>query len=88
MRVQGKAESVTRLLVRGPGDPETSITLEPSSRDLSGTVSLGAEVKADGSLMERIMGKRVIVSFRAKIHFSEIWIPVWILLEVFGKENV
>ena len=48
--------SKARLLMRGPVDNETSLTLEPSPRDLSGTVSLGAEVKADASLMERIMG--------------------------------
>ena len=80
--------SEASLLMRGPGDSETSVTLEPSPRDLSGAVSLGAEVKADASLMERIMGKRVNnVSFWTKVSFSDIWIVVRTLLEV-GKENV
>ena len=79
--------SKARLLMRGRVDNETSLTLEPSPRDLSGTVSLGAEVKADASLMERIMGKRVNVSFWAKVSFSDIWILVCISLEV-RKDNV
>lgn len=83
----GKPVSEARLLMRGPGDSETSVTLEPSPGDLSGAVSLGAEVKADASLMERIMGKRVNVSFWAKVSFSDIWILVCTPLKV-GKENV
>ena len=83
----GKPVSEASLLMRGPGNSETSVTLEPSARGLSGAVSLGAEVKADASLMERIMGKRVNVPFWAKVSFSGIWIVVCTLLEV-GKENV
>lgn len=48
---------------------------------------MGAEVKADASFMEKIMGKRVNVSFWAKVSFSDIWLLVCIPLEV-GKENV
>lgn len=42
---------------------ENSVILEPSARDLLGTLVLGAEVRADASLMETRLGKGVIVSF-------------------------
>lgn len=42
---------------------ENSVIFEPSARDLLGTLILGAEVRADASVMETSMGKGVIVSF-------------------------
>lgn len=42
---------------------ENSVIFEPSARDLLGTLVLGAEVRADASVMETSMGKGVIVSF-------------------------
>lgn len=36
------------------------------------SVALGAEVRADASLMESLMGKRVTISIQAEIYFPEI----------------
>lgn len=75
---------MTGLLMRGAGAAETGIIPESSPRELLGPVALGAEVRTGASLVERIMGKRVLVSFQVKMQFSEILIP----LEVLGYENV
>lgn len=45
----------------GANVTETSIIFESSPKNILGTVALGAEVRADASLMESTMGKRVIV---------------------------
>lgn len=80
--------SMTRLLMRRAGANETGIISEPSPRDLLGPAALGAEIRADASLMESMMGKRVIVFFQMKVYFSEIQIPALIPLEVLGYEKV
>lgn len=72
MNLGEKAMSMTRLLMRGAVASETGIISGLSPRDLFGPVALGAEIRAGASLMESVIGKRVIASFQVKVHFSEI----------------
>lgn len=58
MQVWGKAMSMPKLLLIVAGITETSIIFESPPRDLSKSIALGTEVRADASLMESIMGKR------------------------------
>lgn len=63
---------MTRMLMREADAKETVIISEPSPRNLLRPLPLGAEVRAGASLVKSIMGKRVIVYFQVKPHFSEI----------------